>query len=276
MKDEKQTAQHMQQYFVRIPNKYIRNDIQSKFGLSRKFYMIYILIDRYRSVEGFSWITIRKIMNLYGYKTIRKNTKVFVEILDVLKYMIDNQMIQVKGNLDSIGCDDVIEIKIIPSNFDCIEKFTKLNANQIDTILESDCGSNKENILLVFLYIASYIGCRKKNDAENKDDHNIKNNPNAFWRTIQRMSQDLAMSKKTIADCLKFLTEKHELHDALLIKHEVGYIPQPGNKPPKNAPNIYVLNQKGYQREIQLAINKMKELYNVDYFIQKEKKTENT
>lgn len=263
-------------YFTKFPNQYIQTNIQKKFGVSKKFYIIYILIDRHRSIEGFSYITIRQVLDFYGYKTNKHKPNAVKEIIDVLNYMVDKELIIIKQDLNSIGYNHAIEIKIVPENFDSQNKFTKITADQMDNIGESDCGANKENILLVFLYIASYIGCRKKSDTENKDDHNIQNNPEAFWRSIQRMSQDLAMSKNTICECIQFLTEKHKSHDALLIKYEVGYIPQPGNKPPKNAPNIYVLNQNGYQREIQSAINKMKELYNVDYFIQKEKKTENT
>ena len=121
---------------------------------------------------------------------------------------------------------------------------------------------------MAFLYINSYIGCRG-NYSENIHNEDSKNNPEAFWRSIQRMSQDLSMSKKTIGDCIDYLTTSTEKSDSLLIKHETGYIPQDDNKPPKQAPNIYVLNKEGYEKEIQWALNKMMEIYNVDHFIKK-------
>ena len=37
-------------------------------------------------------------------------------------------------------------------------------------------------------------------------------------------------------------------------------------KPPQNVPNIYVLNKEGYEQEIEWAIAKMLEIYNVDSF----------
>ena len=37
-------------------------------------------------------------------------------------------------------------------------------------------------------------------------------------------------------------------------------------KPPQNVPNIYVLNKEGYEQEIEWAILKMLEVYNVDSF----------
>lgn len=257
------------EYFTRFPNKYIQNNIQSHFGVSRKFYITYILIDRYRSIEDFSWITIRKILNFYGYKTAKNKPKAFREILDVLEYMINNKMIEVQQDLDSIGYDTGIEIKIIAENFDHPNKFTKLTSHQLDAIMMADSSINKENLLMAFLYINSYIGCRS-NHLENTYDEDSKDNPEAFWRSIQRMSQDLSMSKKTIGDCIDYLTGQTNSNELpLLIKHETGYIPQEKNKPPKQAPNIYVLNKEGYEKEIQWALNKMMEIYKVDHFIKK-------
>ena len=256
------------EYFMRFPNKYIQNNIQSHFGVSRKFYITYILIDRYRSIEDFSWITIRKILNFYGYKTAKNKPKAFREILDVLEYMINNKMIEVQQDLDSIGYDTGIEIKIIAENFDHPNKFTKLTSHQLDTIMMADSSINKENLLMAFLYINSYIGCRS-NHLENTYNEDSKDKPEAFWRSIQRMSQDLSMSKKTIGDCIDYLTGQTDTNEPLLIKHETGYIPQEKNKPPKQAPNIYVLNKEGYEKEIQWALNKMMEIYKVDHFIKK-------
>lgn len=93
------------EYFTRFPNEYIQGNIKTKFGVSRKFYITYILIDKYRSYEDYSWITIRKVFDFYGYKTHRNKPKAFKEILDVLEYMINNQMIEVKQDLDSLSYD---------------------------------------------------------------------------------------------------------------------------------------------------------------------------
>ena len=246
-------------------------DIQSKYGVSRKFYITYILIDRYRSIEDFSWITIRKILNFYGYKTTKNKPKAVREILDVLEYMVNNNMITVAQDLDSLSYDTGIEIKVIPENFDSPDKFTKITGQQFETIMTSDSSINKENLLIAFLYINSYIGCRAKNIDGSEQMVNPENQPEAFWRSIKRMSEDLSMSKKTIVECLEYLTTGRE---QMLIKKEVGYIPQSLNKPPRNAPNIYVLNQSGYQKEIEWALKKMMEVYGVDQFIKSISKTE--
>ena len=253
------------EYFTRFPNEYIQGNIKTKFGVSRKFYITYILIDKYRSYEDYSWITVRKVLEFYGYKTTSRKPKAFREILDVLEYMINNRMIEVKQDLDSLNYDTGIEIKIISENFDCPEKFGKLTSSQFDAIMMADSSLNRENILMAFLYINSYIGCRtRKDDGSEYDD--AKDNPEAFFKSIKNMSEELSMSKDTINQCINYLTTSTKNNPALLIKREVGSVQPDKSKPPKNVPNIYVLNKEGYKQEIEWALNKMLQLYGVDEF----------
>ena len=257
--------QRKKEYFTRFPNRYIQCNIKKDFGVSRKFYIIYILIDKYRSYEDYSWITIRKVLNFYGYKTNKNKPKAVFEILDVLEYMINNKMIEIHQDLDAASYDTAIEIKIIPNNFDSIEKFGKLTSGQFDTIMMADTSLNRENILMAFLYINSYIGCRSRN-SDGSDMPNAKDNPEAFFRSIENMSKELSMSKDTINKCIDYLTVPPDDIPALLVKKEVGSIQKDANKPPQNVPNIYVLNKEGYRQEIEWAMNKMLEIYGVDKF----------
>ena len=257
--------QNKTEYFTRFPNEYIQGNIKTQFGISRKFYITYILIDKYRSYENYSWITIRKVLEFYGYKTTKHKPKAFYEILDVLEYMINNKMIEVKQDLDSLSYDTGIEIKIIPENFDYPDKFGKLTSTQFDTIMMADSSLNRESILMAFLYINSYIGCRKKNKDGSEID-NAKDKPEAFWRSIESMAKELSMSKDTINQCIQYLTSSIGNKEPLLIKREVGSVQPDPKKPPQNVPNIYVLNKEGYEQEIEWAIAKMLEIYNVDSF----------
>lgn len=253
-------------YFTRFPNNYIQGNIKTKFGVSRKFYITYILIDKYRSYEDYSWLTIRKVLEFYGYKTTKHKPKAFHEILDVLEYMINNNMIQVKQDLDSIGYDTGIEIKIIPENFDATDKFSKITSSQLDFIMMSESSINKENILMAFLYINSYIFIRPKNKNNEETISNPKSKPEAFFRSMESMAKELAISKDTLNQCIQCLTSSSETQKPLLIKREVGSIQPDPKKPPQNVPNIYVLNKEGYEQEIEWAILKMLEVYNVDSF----------
>lgn len=249
------------QYFTRFPNKYIQCNIKNQFGISRKFYITYILIDRYRSYEDFSWITIRKILNFYGYKTFKNRPKAVDEILDILEYMINNEMIEIAQDLDSLSYDTGIEIKINSEKFDYPNKFTKLESYQLDHILTAETSLNKENILMAFLYINSYIGCRKKTD-NGTELENPQDNPEAFWQSLNNMASNLGVSKSTINQCIKFLTSSNNGQPALLVKHEVANYDNNDNVP-VNHPAIYVLNKEGYQNEIKWAVKKMLEIYDI-------------
>ena len=233
--------------------------------MSRKFYITYILIDKYRSYEDYSWITIRKIMDFYGYKTHRNKPKAFKEVLDVLEYMINNEMIEVKQDLDSLNYDTGIEIKIISENFDNAKHFAKFTSSQFNNIMMADSSLNKENILVAFLYILSYIGCRKRKE-DGSDYESAKDNPEAFFKSIKHMSEELSMSKDTINQCMEYLTKSTDERDALLIKREVGSVQPDKSKPPQNVPNIYVLNKEGYEQEIKWALEKIVQLYGTDEF----------
>ena len=257
--------EHKKEYFTRFPNKYIQCNIRKDFGISRKFYIIYILIDKYRSYEDYSWITLRKVLNFYGYKTNKNKPKAVYEILDILEYMINNKMIEIEQDLDAASYDTAIEIKIIPEKFDSTEKFGKITSGQFDAIMMADTSLNRESILMAFLYINSYIGCRKRND-DGSNMPNARDYPEAFWRSIENMSKELSMSKDTINKCIDYLTTSSDDTPALLVKREVGSVQKDDNKPPQNVPNIYVLNKEGYKQEIEWAMNKMLEVYGVKEF----------
>lgn len=199
-------------------------------------------------------------MEFYGYKANKNKPKTFNEILDILEYMINNEMIEVAQDLDSLSYDTGIEIKINTKNFDCPERFTKLESYQLDHILTAETSLNKENILMAFLYISSYIGCRKRNE-DGSELENPQNNPEAFWKSINNMAKDLGMSKNTINQCIEYLTTYNNDTPPLLIKHNISEFNNEDDF--INLPSIYVLNKKGYKNEIKWAINKMKEIYDI-------------
>lgn len=254
------------EHFTRFPNKYIQENIKAVFGISRKFYITYILIDKYRSYENYSWITLRKILDFYGYKTNKRRPNAVQDILDVLTYMVEQKMIEVKQDINSLGYDTGIEIKIIPENFDVTNNFSRLTSSQLDFVLAHSSGVNREKVLMVFLYINSYIYTRPKDEHGNEILQNPESKPEAFWRSIEIMSKDLSMSKDTIIQCLRCLTSPLEGKEPLLIKKEVGSIQFDLSKPPRNVPNIYVLNKSGFEQEIEWATDRMLQAYNVASF----------
>ena len=258
-------------FFSRIPNYFIRTSMFNTYGLHRIFIAVWIFIDRHRTLEDCSYLMLREIIEDTGYKCTRQKPKLFNEILKCILFLDSCGYIKLDP-IDpySISYDQCITLKIIAQNFDTANKFTKIYNSEIDSILctcndskEKKIHINRENILTVYLYIKSYIGSRKE-VQEGSAQY-----PLAFWKSTLQMAKDLAMSRQTITDCIDYLTTPSDTNKPLLIKHETGYIPQEDNKPPKQAPNIYVLNKEGYEKEIQWALNKMMEIYKVDHFIKR-------
>nr|DAS43361.1 MAG TPA: intron associated endonuclease [Caudoviricetes sp.] len=256
------------EYFTRVPNSFIQVDIKKKYHLHRIFYLIYILIDKHRSYEDQSYIVISEIFNLCKYKQTKHKPKIFFEIIKCLLFLHESNMINITSDFDihSIGYNECIQMDIIPENFDATDKFSKITSSQLDFIMMSESSINKENILMAFLYINSYIFIRPKNKNNEETISDPKSKPEAFFRSMESMAKELAISKDTLNQCIQCLTSSSENQKPLLIKREVGSIQPDPKKPPQNVPNIYVLNKEGYEQEIEWAILKMLEVYNVDSF----------
>lgn len=224
------------EYFTKVPNRYVRGDIVRKFGISRKFYIMYILIDRYRTLENYSWLPINKIFEYYGYRTARGKEVLFGEVADILRHMIRNRMIELLGetDLNSLSRRDVIELKVNPSQFEPKSNYTVITAEQIKIISSAEISLKRKDLLLVFLYMVSHM---------NQGDGKIS----AFWKSIENMSRDLGMSKTTIRTCIEFLAK------TLFVKREVS---NTGSNN-RTLPNIYVLNKVGYEKQIELALRKI-------------------
>ena len=260
-------------YFIRVPNKFLREDLSTQYGLNRVFLIVWILIDRHRTLEDKSYLTIGEILDLCGYKKTRHHPKIVREIIKCLLFLDTNNFIQLDFiDIYNVPYEMAITLKIIAPIFDPLDNFTKIYNREMDVILWSHINEKhitseemplRENVLTVFLYIKSFIWERSESYAS-------RNYPTAFWGSIEGMAENLKMAKKTILNCIDYLTSESDKHDPLLIKHEVGYVPHGKNKPPKNAPNIYVLNKEGYEKEIQWALDKMREIYQADHFIKRE------
>lgn len=216
--------------------------------MGRKFYGTYILVGFYRACGNHSWITIDKILCSYGYSTSTRKTSVFSDIITVLRVMVENEMIEITSDLSKVKADTGIEIKTNNLVFDTSKNFTVVTMNQFKTITSLNTKANKENVLLVYLYVKSYIISRKT-DIPNSFDY-----PEAFYKSTDKIVKDLGMSKSTVNKCLQILTSGEH---PLLIKKEMGFSHSEKDKSSKKLPNIYVLNKSGYETEIAWAKEKL-------------------
>ena len=240
-------------FFAKIPNCFIKVNLQAKHNLHRVFLVLYAEIIRHRTIENVSRISIGSILNQCDYKWTKNRPKVFYEIIKGLCFLRENNYIDFDIEPYLISPDMLLELRIITQNFDVYGNFTKLYYNDLEKIFNAQIKPTKESILTVYLYICSYIGCRPRNPDGTETLPNPQDFPEAFFRSIKHMSKDLGMSKDTIYKCLDFLVKSKNNRDGLLIKREINNVSFEDGQ----APNIYVLNQNGYEQEIQWAIQKV-------------------
>lgn len=260
LKELYQKYEKPSKHFCRFPTLFVRCDIQKKYGISRVFYVVYYLIDKSRSLDDTSWITIESIYRYCNYSKTKRKSKVFFQIVDCLKFMRDNGMLRFFTDLDSLNYDTGIEIKIIAENFDFPDKWIRLTHGMFEKIMLSDSSISKENLLLAFLYVNSYIGHHPRDPDGNEKLINPSSSPEAFFKNLHVMSDDIAMSRDTVTRCMQDLVSI-----GLLKKKTVGSIKK-DNKPPQNVPNIYVINQVNYEQEILWALDKLRGIYQVESF----------
>lgn len=229
---------HIEQ-FTKFPAEFIRCDINN-LGISRKFYYTYILINRNRTVEDFSWVSIRKLFSFYGYKETRHKPKAFFDFIDVLNYMANKDMIEILCDLNEISYRDAIEIKINSEKFDCINNYAIITASQVDFIGNIEKSPDKDCLLTLFLYVIANIN---KRSADVKCPESM---PEVFYQSLPTIATTLGMSKTTISQCFEYLCGEN----GLLVKKDMSDV---------RRPNIYAINKPGYEKEIQFAVAKLTE-----------------
>lgn len=224
--------------FVKIPNKYIRCDIQKEYGISNVFYIVYILILKHKSIyDDYSYIILQNVFDFYGFNfgksSARNKPKLFYEIIDVLNYMVNENMIEIKQSLTKISLSTGIEIKIIPQNYYPSKNFTILTFDQLDAIYANTTQLRNGNILAVLLYILSYF-----------DENNTSRKKN-FWGSVKSMTETLSISRTTTDKCLQYLIEEHGDKPPILTKKYSGRkkVKKIEDKVTvKNETNVYTLN----------------------------------
>lgn len=245
-------------YFTRVSNQFIRangNDIDKKILLT------IIYLDRKRSFEDVVGFSLYDLVLSNGYKINRTNTGAVTSFKKIIQFLIDNQMISLDKNIKELKGNNFVNINIL-DNFDKVDNYTIITANEIDSLLHSKSKIEKANLFSVYLYMKSFMFPRNLTD-EGNEFSDAKEKPIAFWGYIDVMQRDIGVSRETINKCLK-----EYIKLKLFIRHETGsYIAiENGKQVEKNAPNIYVLNNKNAEQEAKWALNKLKQQFNVKEF----------
>lgn len=244
-------------YYTKIPNKFLRDGFLEYYNINKIIFVLYIEIDRNRSLTDDSYIIINDILELCGYNiSPTSKPKIFYEIIRALVFLEKNNYIHYpQFDPYNVGYKDFICIHIVRDNFDSISNFTLIYWKDYHKVLDSESNLRKENLLITYLYMASYIGYRAETD------NNPEDTPLAFFKNTSNTAKDLNVSRDTLNLCMKELVDI-----GLLIKKKTGSVMTNKSKTPKNVPNIYVLKRKGWEKEMEWAYDKLLRIYKVDHF----------
>lgn len=223
--------------------------------------MTIIYLDRKRSLEGDVGLSLYDLVTYCGYKIDRTNTGAVTAFKKIIQFLVDNQMIVFDKNIKELKGNNFVGITLL-DNFDKVDNYTIITANEIDTLLDSKSKIEKSNLFAVYLYMKSFMFPRNLTD-EGNEFSDAKDKPTAFWGYLDIMQRDLGVSRETLNRCLnEYIKLK------LLIKKETGsYITiDNGKQIEKNAPNIYVLNNENAEQEIKWTVNKLKQQFHVKEF----------
>ena len=249
----------MSELYFTIPRTFVRDNVTKRYDLNPTFYTVFSLIAVNSSNNGYSWLKIRNVHKFLGYSTKNK-TKVFFNIIDSLQFMVDHKIIQILDkdiDLNKIGFDYGITIKTNPKYFNRKNDFIKVPYKYLKYISHDNFYSNKENVLLVLLYICSFIMPRCKLTDGSDIDKYKQNNPEAMWRSINTISEDIGLSTNTIIRCIKYLTSNEYDHNSILLKKTLKSF-DTASDIFKNSPSIYVINNENAQQELKWAFEKIK------------------
>lgn len=191
---------------------------------------------------------------------IKARDNQFKEVISILNYLQDINMIKVITDLSSIRYDSVIEL--IMSKDQTETNFTTITSEEFEAITSISSKVSIENLITTYLYIKSCIFKRNLRD-DGTEFYNANERPEAFFTRIERICEETGLAKETVNKCLNCLVD-----NKLLIKHEVGSYAgiQKGKHFVGNSPNIYVLNNSSANQEIRWALDRLKALYKVDSF----------
>ena len=223
-------------HFTKIPNILISKSSRQMYNIHPVLSIVYVTIDNNRNYKKISRFSIEEILQHLNLST--KNSKrndVFHEIIKCIIFLKENNYIElVNFNITNIRVDSIITVKTL-KKFDPSSDFTILDATEFEKITNMNSNCKKENLFSVFLYVKSCIWT-----SSGKNQFNY---PKAFFRSIDKMSKDLDLSKQTVVNVLNELINGS---DSLLVKYEL-------NKDNKAYPNIYVLREFGFEKEIDKA-----------------------
>lgn len=153
-----------EEYFTKYDNSYLEQ-------YDELFLIMYVYLQRHRSIEGFVNLTIKDFILYYNFTPNRNKGRINEKVYNTLQLMIDREFIRYTGcfsngglaTLDGVDCDMMFTVQLI--NFDekwnPASKFTKILYSEVDKLRTNNV-KPIDKILCLYLNIKKYISA----DAE--------------------------------------------------------------------------------------------------------------
>ena len=221
----------MLENYIKIPFLFIRNNNEFK-ELQSGIIMAYCWCSRFGAKDGLYHNTLNEISNEMGlhYNKVkdRHHPKRIKQFKDGLQYLIDNKYIILKsGNLNDYDSKLVLQVDYSQP----IERYTLLNFKYFDYILSITQRIDKNNLLLVLVWVLSWYEKMEINSQEMI--------VSVCSYSITKMAKLLNMGEVSISRYLNLISGTSEENYPLVKEPSICFLYQGQYVA---VPNIYVEN----------------------------------
>lgn len=226
--------------FTMVPNKLFYNKDENEKSLFQKhkdykLFLVMSYLHTNTNRRGKSFFELRHICEKCGVKYDGRKGKSKEQLIEILKFLQKENMLDCNIDIDSIKCGQVVEC-----NYDCFEKdsegnnikFTVIEHRAIDKIMDyKDISIDK--IKLVYYY--SYLVCRMYKREQGKSIYS-GGKPEVCYPSFVTINKDTKLTDKTIMKYNSILEEMN-----LIRIDNLGTYIDRNDKVKKESPNFYTL-----------------------------------
>ena len=234
------------EYFVKIPNNFIKCDIEKDFDVTPSFYVVYYLLNNNRSIRNQSFISIKEIMDIYSAKCTSRKPKIFNDIVKSINKLEELGLIRSLNTPSVLRYESFLKYQICDA-FDPSCDFTIFTEKELLNIMKIDSAITKDTLLRVYLYIKANIIKRSYHQEETLE------NPEAFFKNIKVSAEEIGIHYNTFYGTIEELCKGE---NPLLIKSNI--IHRSSKNSPICSPRVIVINKVGWKKELQGAVSILK------------------
>ena len=219
-------------FFIKIPNIMINDESSLIRKYGDKFFLVYIYLERRKTIEGISHITLLDCIEKCKYKPKSGKGKVNDQFKDTFISLKESGFLNIDIDFKKIKIHDFIECKLNNVESD----FFQLTLKEIDLIFNYKGKEDFINILKVYSSIKSKIYRNEKNLS-----CCITGNYEVAFPSYERILRDTNLkSKSTLKSCLDVLIDELKLlvvgNNGDRVKKSTGEVKRDNNTYSLNSP----------------------------------------